>query len=226
MGEEVLQLPDEVFESSGGSGHSLTNTLWFLGTRKEVNVPLTHSDIDCGCPATCTLAEQRRDAEGLTCVERIQWLKEYEGISEKEACTRVSHEEFPTECSACDPASCGADKNNTKPGKNEEKPNINCGCPKTCTNQALANNADGDSCKTRIEWLMVVQGNTELEACNQIGGVEFRNECASCDPDRCQPFTIEKTDEDVLQRHGNLTLWSLENVFNAVKYLPIAMSIY
>lgn len=44
--ELTLELPSEVFESAGGDGHSLTNTLWFFATREEVDKPLalTHSE--------------------------------------------------------------------------------------------------------------------------------------------------------------------------------------
>ncbi len=33
------QLPESVFESAGGSGHSLSNTLWYIYTRPSPNVP-------------------------------------------------------------------------------------------------------------------------------------------------------------------------------------------
>jgi len=35
--EQVLKLPDEVFRTPGGNGHSLSNTLWYVSTRKEYN---------------------------------------------------------------------------------------------------------------------------------------------------------------------------------------------
>merc|ERR1712157_694204 len=137
-----------------------------------------------------------KDADSLTCLERIEWLKEYEGISENEACTQVASAEFSEICGKCNPESC-TNADNSQPRENEkEMSDLTCGCPDTCTSNTLDFDADGYSCKDRIKWLMVVEGNTELEACNQVGGVEFRNKCAFCDPDRCLPSTTEKTDED------------------------------
>jgi len=37
----ALTLPLDVFESAGGDGHSLTNTLWYIATRPERDVPLS-----------------------------------------------------------------------------------------------------------------------------------------------------------------------------------------
>jgi hypothetical protein len=38
--EKALDLPLAVFDSAGGNGHSLTNTIWYLSTRKELFDPL------------------------------------------------------------------------------------------------------------------------------------------------------------------------------------------
>lgn len=38
--KKALELPSSVFESSGGNGHSLTNTIWYLSTRPHVEDPL------------------------------------------------------------------------------------------------------------------------------------------------------------------------------------------
>jgi Glycosyl hydrolase family 81 C-terminal domain len=37
---KALELPEEVFTSAGGNGHSLTNTLWYLATRPHLDSPL------------------------------------------------------------------------------------------------------------------------------------------------------------------------------------------
>jgi len=33
--EMTMDIPEEVFNSDGGSGNSLSNTLWFISTRKQ-----------------------------------------------------------------------------------------------------------------------------------------------------------------------------------------------
>jgi Glycosyl hydrolase family 81 C-terminal domain len=38
--KKALELPSSVFESAGGNGHSLTNTIWYLSTRPNVEDPL------------------------------------------------------------------------------------------------------------------------------------------------------------------------------------------
>ena len=68
--EKTLALPDGAFDSAGGGGHSLTNTIWFISSRPPTipfdlddpsttthskAVPKSEKDkiIDCGCPDTC-----------------------------------------------------------------------------------------------------------------------------------------------------------------------------
>ena len=36
--EMAFEIPEEVFVSDGGCGNSLTNTLWFISTRKQSSV--------------------------------------------------------------------------------------------------------------------------------------------------------------------------------------------
>lgn len=133
--EKTLALPENAFTSAGGSGHSLTNTLWYIATRPTPEVPydiqnpqtsinskaVTKSDeekmIDCGCPDTCTgkVLSTRADgfaltsdSNGFTCKERIQWLIKNKGINELGACREVAGNEYKSECGGCDPALCGA----------------------------------------------------------------------------------------------------------------------
>lgn len=209
---QVLKLPNDVFLSAGGSGHSLTNTLWFIGTRKawnasDVLIPLAPTSSvngdasNCGCPDSCTLSALNNDAGGSTCKERMEWITKNTANSKEMACQLVGGVGYPSTCGACDPKSC---KNKIIPpskdkGEKEDVPEITCGCPETCVSNALDNDANGFSCKHRIGWLMEVQGHEELVACSQIGGLEYSTECASCDPDRCLPFsenTAVQRDED------------------------------
>ena len=39
-------------------------------------------------------------------------------------------------------------------------------------------------CGDRMEYLIDTQNNTELEACKQVGQVEFPTECGGCNPSR------------------------------------------
>jgi len=193
--EKVLQLPQNVFLSAGGSGHSLTNTLWFISTRPDASFQTTLSPTstpkeekftNCACPSSCTSLVQNADADGATCKERITWLIHYESMNEKDACHQVGLE-FPNQCAACDPIKCKS---------KQERSQLTCGC-KTCNEDALNNNADEYSCKDRIQRLINVHGDSELVACSKIGGLEYRVNCASCDPDRCIPFRgFKQTKED------------------------------
>lgn len=63
--KNVMNLTSDVFESAGGNGHSLTNTLWYLATRKDLVDPLiinpTKGDIKHN--ATLELANITRPEE-------------------------------------------------------------------------------------------------------------------------------------------------------------------
>lgn len=124
--EKAKGLPPSVFESSGGNGHSLTNTLWYIATRPQVAEPLaldesankssmlvkkkTKSDdlnaITCRCPETCNQNQLELDAHGYSCGSRIQYLMTSFGKSEEEACRQVAGNEFSMICAGCDPDRC------------------------------------------------------------------------------------------------------------------------
>ena len=127
--KKVLTLPEDVFTSSGGSGHSLSNTLWYLSTRPDT-VPLDlqptsaptilkpaivakskPSFSNCGCPKTCTESVLQRDADNYTCRARITWLIQTFGLQENVACSRVGGEEFREICGGCDPDRCEQENN-------------------------------------------------------------------------------------------------------------------
>lgn len=61
----------------------------------------------CNCNS-CTHSALNEDAGGHTCGDRISWLQSSRGLSEQQACSKVAGEEFPAECSACNPESCDA----------------------------------------------------------------------------------------------------------------------
>lgn len=116
--ERAQQLPASAFESAGGNGHSLSNTIWYFATRPDVepidlsnekSVPSAPEEnetalvVDCGIPEQCTKDVLDADAKGSTCRERIEWLMTAMGYSEQHACSRVAGGEFSKTCGPCDP---------------------------------------------------------------------------------------------------------------------------
>ena len=75
----------------------------------------------CGCDSTCTDEVWKTlatDASGsYTCGGRITWLQSDRGYSERDACIRVSANEFPNgPCGpACDPNKCNNDNPSPSP---------------------------------------------------------------------------------------------------------------
>ena len=118
--------------------------------------------IDCDRPRTCTTDVLNTDAGGFTCQERISFLISSEGMSEADACQRIAGVEFPGECGQC------------------VEDSLDCGVPETCTRAVLDADADGFSCKDRIEFLIGSMGFSVQDACNQIGTVEFPTQCGPC----------------------------------------------
>lgn len=131
----------------------------------------------CGCPH-CVPEELNRDANGVTCGNRIGWLQTLIGQSHNEidACIKTQ-QDFPAYCSrACDPNHC------------HDEPAPMCGCA-SCTDQVLEQDADGFTCKERIFFLMSEEGgeNPEMEACRMIAGQgrNYNSVCGACDPESC-----------------------------------------
>lgn len=125
--ERVLKMPSENFDGPAGDGHSLSNTIWYIATRPEVEYPLhlssneTSSSHESGAPSTneyvltdCNMPDSCTDfvldtIAGLySCRQRIQWLITQRGKTQEEACTNVAGLEHATECGLCNP-------NGTKP---------------------------------------------------------------------------------------------------------------
>lgn len=122
VGHRELEIPKDSFSSAGGSGHSLSNTLWYIATRPDTvpldlenpstttdSAPVPDSDavsMDCGCPKTCTEDALNQNADGFTCKARIQWLIHNHGSTELQACKGVGDGEFASVCGACNPGVC------------------------------------------------------------------------------------------------------------------------
>jgi endo-1,3(4)-beta-glucanase len=119
--ERALKVPSTVFESAGGNGHSLTNTLWFIATREQLTEPLplkegqtapdTENDnlpvefdlVDCYKPESCTEYVLDTIVDSYTCRQRIQWLMNNLGKSQKDACVQVASLEYYDVCGKCNP---------------------------------------------------------------------------------------------------------------------------
>ena len=221
--EQAEQLASGVFETPGGGGHSKSNTLWYLSTRPEVEDPYSFSDnnndqdpnfgkdITCFQPSTCTDAVMTTLAEGHSCRDRILWLMQTQGLSERGACTKVADIEYPNECGGCNPSnnvivdnidnnnsdgdvqddtpnnSTNIENNNDSTnsnndnGKDEEKEEY-CYQPSTCTDAVLDTLAEGFSCRSRIKWLMGQMKMSYKDACFQIAVQEYTEKCGKCDP--------------------------------------------
>jgi endo-1,3(4)-beta-glucanase len=105
-------LPQAVFDTPGGNGHSLSNTLWFIASRPDVADPESlstgapaaspdqHTPITCGSSSTCAPVLDNV-ADGYSCADRIKWLMNSNALSEQDACSQVADEEFPDECGGC-----------------------------------------------------------------------------------------------------------------------------
>ena len=112
---QARELPSFVFKSPGGSGHSKSNTIWYLSTRPSVANPYPFDEsvsrqwesasvrMSCGQPATCTDQVLDSPAEEYTCGERIRWLINSAGMAEFDACVQIAATEYPSQCGACDP---------------------------------------------------------------------------------------------------------------------------
>jgi len=116
-------LPTDVFETAGGNGHSMTNTLWYIATREPVEEPLPLKDdstipdnvfpakkfpndkalFDCYRPETCTEYVLDTIVDLYSCRQRINFLIKNMFMSQKEACVQVAAMEYPDECGKCNP---------------------------------------------------------------------------------------------------------------------------
>ena len=140
--EKVGHLKPDVFDTAGGNGHSLTNTLWYVATRPAADpIELPESDlmpitppkdvaklVDCGIPDKCTDEVLDTDAKGSTCRERISWLIAAMGYTEEHACHKVAGGEFTRTCGLCDP---GPDKTAESGGEESQ-------CPRCSREQCLS----------------------------------------------------------------------------------------
>jgi len=97
----------------GGDHASFCNsqTKKKIGLRVKVvdNTLFDKYNFDCGCPSSCTQEVLNRDADGHSCGQRIQWLINEKGKSERAACIKVSYTEHNGRCGPCYPDCHGSD---------------------------------------------------------------------------------------------------------------------
>ena len=131
--------------------------------------PLPGTDVNCGCPQDCTAEMLQQDANGQTCLARIESRKNDFGKSELEACTTIASS-YPTQCGPqCHPSKC------------EGQAPALCNCD-ACTEEIWNTNVGSFSCGTRI--LLSMSSRTEEEACRVIAE-RYPAECGLCNPNTC-----------------------------------------
>ena len=138
------------------------------------------TSFNCGLPGKCTPKVLNNVASGYTCMSRIKWLIDSQGVTEKQACYQVGGFEFPSECGACSPKKPPAIEASLPTSKLPGV--INCGHPAKCTGKALNNFAAGFTCLARMTWLMSVKKFNELDACALVAAVEYPQQCGACNP--------------------------------------------
>lgn len=186
--KNVIDLPRDVFDSAGGNGHSLSNTLWYISTRPDVEplrlehikpvstdkveVPQEHipSKISCECKYTCTDDMQERDAGGYSCRERITWLMTAFGKSEIAACRQVGGKEYIKECGSCDPDRCAP----ITPEEPKDEQETDGKCP-PCTSRTCQ--GDINRCpKSLLAPFLCISGANK-GGCSQIPWSDLCTDC-------------------------------------------------
>jgi hypothetical protein len=74
----------------------------------------------------------------------------------------------------------------------------NCYSPDTCTSKVLNQEAGEYTCRTRINWLIRSQGNSEWEACSIVGD-EYEDICGPCKPGSKAPTNETKSESSSSQ---------------------------
>lgn len=183
---KTLLLPNEAFTSAGGSGHSLSNTLWYIASRPKPIVPYDlekpstsiHSKsvpetiketlVDCGCQETCTTEALERKADGFSCKERIQWLMTNKGLSELGACKQVAGDEYGVICGACNPGTCAE--------ISVKEDASYSGCP-PCSKEICA--SDMNRCQVTTAPFLCYEGNAK-GGCSSIKWPTDQTLCSAC----------------------------------------------
>jgi len=163
------------------------NRLW------EAEYPKLYHEVACDCAVAFASDNGDCDLSAIagdySCRNRVMDLLVNRTYDEDDACTVVA-DQYPKACGGCScetvlnitfPYTCSSSNSSSSDtqvdttGDDEE-------CP--CTHAVLTTEADGYMCGDRMNYLIDTQNNTELEACKQVGQVEFPTECGGCNPSR------------------------------------------
>lgn len=129
----------------------------------------------CSCQS-CTDAVWNRNADGYTCGQRIDFLRETT-MDENAACLRVAGVEFTDTCGpSCNPQLCD--------GRTRE---YYCGCP-ACTETIVNSETDSISCYDRILFVQRNYGGyeNEIDACRFVTQKFPSSPCGfTCNPNTC-----------------------------------------
>lgn len=202
--EKAQQIPASAFDSAGGNGHSLTNTIWYLATRpkaKPIELPEekksespeeeTKKIVDCGIPQQCTDNVLDRDAKGSTCRTRISWLMSAMGYSEQHACRKVAGGEFPSTCGPCNPGEEVAVDDNTEVDKTQ--------CPPCSRDECLS---DLNRCP-RYETTFVCTKGQNIGGCSKTPWDIGSGLCSSCcEVTACRDYENFESSEPVVAAAG------------------------
>jgi hypothetical protein len=164
--------------------------------RKEAELdaaaePQSSPPLYCGCASCDESAWSLTNADGHSCGARITWLQQtYPSVYplQSDACARVAVLEYPTVCSACDPALCQVEP--TAPLFDVEPRDFYCGCPETCTAdvwKSVSESSLGVSCAAHVTWAQAHLGfNEEAAACLHVAENLPDSPCAQwCNPTTC-----------------------------------------
>jgi hypothetical protein len=168
--------------------HTQTNTneeerkLQQGGTEPEIDLNV---DELCSCSSCSDNAMITRPTGDYTCSQRIMGLITNYRLSEDAACRRIAKTEFVEECGPiCDPDVCDG---RGAISEEEVTSKTYCSCD-SCTSAVWNRMAKDASCGSRISFLMDFKGKPSAQACYEVAGVEFPNECGACNPQVCNEY--------------------------------------
>ena len=200
----VGELPDDSFTNAGGNGHSRSNTLWYIGTRPQVDdpIPMSESDVrgagenrpaptfvlkDCHVADSCTDEILDRKAGSYSCRQRISWLIKSKGKTQWEACSAVSGEEYPEVCGPCNPQQPPGDDEIPKGDDNIDEENHagneRLECP-SCSKEQC--NSDLNRCPMSERTYVCTKGPS-IGGCSGQPWFVDKSQCSECcDMTLCQ----------------------------------------
>ena len=175
----------------------------------------------CGCASCFDRGDSGYTTRtgDLTCSQRIMGLMIANtvtggGLSEEAACTQIAQQDFADECGPlCDADICDG---RLPPPKDSSLSSLSppvktfCGC-QTCTTDVWLSMAGDFSCGARVAYLSDFRGQTHVDACRRVAGVEFAAICGPCNPDTCPPADPSSSSLSAEDPDATTTFTALEN---------------